>query len=147
MCLLSVWRPHILPVDHQITMNSINLISFELVDGLQLLFSRNFHPSSRSQCITFYRCQSLWIGSSSRADETILSWSLDRRPIPVLYQYVGNDGHSSRIEESLKIYSPFLRHDLYPQYDSGLLYQQTRWNTFSKPVHKGMGDPTLVPGT
>ena len=63
------------------------------------------------------------------------------------YQYIRNDGHSSRTEESHKIYSQFLRHDIYRQHDSGFLYQQTRWNTFSQPMHRGMGDTPLVPGT
>ena len=87
------------------------------------------------------------MGSSFRADETILSWLLDGRPVPAPYQYVRNDGHSSRTEESHKIYSPFLHHDSYRQHDSGLLYQQTRSNTFSQPVHRGIGDTPLVPGT
>ena len=87
------------------------------------------------------------MGSSSRADETILSWSLVGRPIPAPYQYARHDGHSFRTEESHKIYSPFLRHDIYRQYDSGLIYQQTRWNAFSQPVYRSMGDPPLVPGT
>ena len=85
-------------------------ISFELVDGS--FCTRNFHSSSRSQCIPLYGCQSLRMGSSSRADETILSWSLVGRPIPAPYQYARNDGHSFHTEESHKIYSPLLCHDL-----------------------------------
>ena len=42
-----------------------------MVDGHQSLRTRNFHPSSRSQCIPFYGRQSLPMGSLSRADETI----------------------------------------------------------------------------
>ena len=38
-------------------------ISFELVDGHQSLRTRNCYPSSRSQCIPIYGCQSLWMGS------------------------------------------------------------------------------------
>ena len=103
-------------------------ISFELVDGHQSFPTRNFHSSSKSQCIPLYGCQPLWMGSSSRADETILSWSLVGRPIPAPHQYARNDGHSFRTEESYKNYSPFLRHDIYRQYDSGLIYQKARWN-------------------
>ena len=109
-----------------------DLIPFEMVDGHQLLRSGNIHSSSRSQCIPFYGCQSLWMGSSSRADETILTWSLVGRPIPAPYQYSGNDGHSFGTEEIHKIHAPLLCHDLYRQYNSGLLYQQTRRNTFSQ---------------
>ena len=28
-----------------------------------------------------------------------------------------------------------------------LLYQQTKWNTFFQPIHRGVGDTSLVPGT
>ena len=65
VCLLSVWRPHILPLDHQSSAQQYDSISFEMVDGHQAIRSRNVHSSSRSRCIPFYRCQSLWMGSSS----------------------------------------------------------------------------------
>ena len=87
------------------------------------------------------------MGSLSRADETILSWLLVGRPIPALYQYSGNDGHSFRTEESHKIHTPLLCHDFYQQYNNGLLYQQTRKNTFSQPMRGGIGGPPLVSGT
>ena len=103
-----------------------DLILFELVDGHQSFRTRNFHSFSRSQCIPLYGCQSLRMGSSSRADETILSWSLVRRPIPAPYQYVRNNGQLFHTEESHKIYSPFLRHYIYQQYNCGLLYRQTK---------------------
>ena len=98
-------------------------IPFEMVDGHQSLCSGNIHSSSRSQCIPFYGCQSLWMGSSSRANKTILSWSLIRRPItaPYQYQYSGNDGHSFSTKESHKIQTLRLCYDLYQQYNSGLL--------------------------
>ena len=41
-----------------------------------------------------------------------------RRPLPAPYQYVGNNGHSFRTEESLKIFSPFLCDDFYRQHVS-----------------------------
>ena len=69
-----------------------DLISFEMLDGHQLLHSGNVHPSSRSQCIPLQGCQPLRMGSLSRTDETILSWWLDGRPIPAPYQYSGSKG-------------------------------------------------------
>ena len=115
-----------------------------MMDGHQWLRSRNVNSAFRSQCIPFYGCQSLWMGSSSRADETIVSWSLDGRPIPAPYQYSGNNGHLFCTEESQTIHSPLLCHDFYRQYNSGLLYQQTRRNTFTLPMHGGMGNSPLV---
>ena len=123
-------------------------VSYEIVDGHQSLCSGNVHSSSRSQCIPFYGCQSLRMGSSSRADETILSWSLDWRPIPTPYQYSGNNGHLFGTEESHKIHTPLLCHDLYWQYNSGLLYQQTRRNTIPNLcVEVWDINSPLVPGT
>ena len=122
-------------------------IPFKMVDGHQLLCSGHVHSSSGSQYIIVYGCQPLWIGSSSRADKTILSWSLVWRPIPAPYRYVRNNGHSFSTEESHKIHTPLLWYDLYRQYNSGLLYQKTRRNTFSQPMCRGMGEPPLVLGT
>ena len=120
-------------------------IPFEMVDGHQSLRSRNAHSPSRPQCIPLYGCQSMWMGSSSGTDESILSWSLIRRPIPAPYQHVGNNGHLFHTDKSLKIYSPFFCHDFYRQHNIGLMYQQARKNTFSQPLRRGMEDPPMVP--
>ena len=105
------------------------------------------HSSSRSQCITSYVCHSLRMENSSRTDETILSRPLFGTPIPTQYQYTENNGHSFCTEESHKLYSPLLCRDFYRQHNSSLLYQQTRRNTFTQPMCRGMGYPLLVPGT
>ena len=83
------------------------------------------------------------MGSSSRTDETIFSWSLVGRQIPAPYQYFGNNG----TEESHTIHTPFFCHDFYRQYNSGLLYQLTRRSTFPRPMRGGMGNSPLEPGT
>ena len=118
-----------------------------MVDGHQSLCSGNVHPFSRSQYVPCHGCQSFWMGSSSRANETIPSWSLVGRPIPAPYQYSGNDGHSFSTEEGHKIHSRLLYYDLDRQYNSCLLYQQTWRNTFSQHMRRGIADPLLVPGT
>ena len=85
--------------------------------------------------------------SSFRADSTILSWSLDRRPIPAPYQYVRNDGHTTSTETSHNIYSPFLHHDIYRQHNGGLVYQQIGWHSFSQPLRRSLGNSQVVSGT
>ena len=47
---------------------------------------------------------------------------------------------------SRNIHIPLLCYDHW-QYNSDLLYQQTKRNTFSQPMRRGMGDPPLVSGT
>ena len=142
ICLLSVWRPHILPIDHYVPINS--MIRFHLEWWMDTI--RFVHSSSGTQYIPFHGCQSLWMGSSSRAIETILSWLLDRRPIPAPYQYSANYGQLFSTKEIHKIHSLLLCYDHDRQYNSGLLYQQTRRNTFSQPMRRGMENPPLVPG-
>ena len=115
-CLLSVWRPHILPLDHQVPINSMIQFHLKCWMDTNRFIQGKVHPSSRSQCIPFHGCQPLWMGSSSRTDKTILSWSLDGRPIPAPYQYSGNNGHSFCAEESHTVYTPILYYDIHPQY-------------------------------
>ena len=122
-------------------------IPFTIVDEYQSIRSRNLYPPSRPQHIPVYGCQSLWMGSSFRANETILSWSLDGRAIPASYQHVRNDGHTLSTETSHNIYSPFLCHDIHRQHDSGIIYQQTGRNPFSRSVRRGLGDPQFLPGS
>ena len=100
-------------------------ISLTMVDKPHSIRDRDFYPSSRPRILPLYGCQSLRMGSSFRADNTVLSWSLDRKPIPAPYQYVRNDGHTISTETSQNSYSPFLHHDIHRQHNGGLIYQQT----------------------
>ena len=75
-------------------------ISLTMVDKPHSIRDRDFNPSSRPQILPLYGCQSLRMGSSFRADNTVLSWPLDRKPIPAPYQYVRNDGHTISTETS-----------------------------------------------
>ena len=118
-----------------------DLISFTMVDEW------HFYPPPRSQHISLYGRQSLWMGSLFRADETILSWPLDGRPIPAPYQHVRNDGYTLSTETSHNIYSTFLFHDIHRQHDSGLIYQQAGWNSFFQSLRRGMRDSQFLPRT
>ena len=108
-------------------------ISLTMGDKPQSVRDRDFYPSSRSQIFPLYGCQSFRMGSSFRANDTILSWSLDRRPIPAPYQYVRNDGHMISTETSQNIYSPFFHHDIHRQHNGGLIYQKTGRHSFPQP--------------
>ena len=147
MCLLSVWRPKILPLDHQIMINSMIRFHLKWWMDTNRFVTGSSYPSTRTQCVPLYGPQFLWMGSSFRADETILSWSLDGRSIPAPYQCARNNGHSICTRKSHNIYSPFLCHDIYGQHNSGLLYQQTRRNSLSQPMLGGLEDSKLVSGT
>ena len=148
MCLLLVWRPHILPLDHQVSINS--MIKFHLkwwMNTNHFVLGMPIHPPDPNLFLYKDASHYGWV-HNDRTNESILSWSLVGRPIPTPYQYTGNNGHLFRTEESLKICSPFLCHDFYRQHNSGLLYQQTRRNLLSQHLCRGRwGDPPLVPGT
>ena len=146
MCLLSVWKPHILPLDHPIPINGM-IRSDTMVDKPYSVRDRDSYPSSRSQIFPLYGCQSFRMGSSFRADDTFLSWSLDRRPIPAPYQYVRNDGHTINTETSQNIYSPLLHHDIHRQHNGGLIYQQTGRHSFPQSLRRSLENSQLVPGT
>ena len=118
-----------------------------MVDKPHLIQDRDFYPSSRPRILPLYGCQSLRMGSSFRADNTVLSWSLDRKPIPAPYQYVRNDGHKISTETSQNIYSPFLHHDIHRQHNGGLIYQQTGWHSFPQSLRRSLENTQLVPGT
>ena len=122
-------------------------ISLTMVDKPHSIRDRDFYPSSRPRILPLYGCQSLRMGSSFRADNTVLSWSLDRKPIPAPYQYVRNDGHTISTETSQNIYSPFLHHDIHRQHNGGLIYQQTGWHSFPIFLRRSLENTQLVPGT
>ena len=127
--------------------NRYDSISLTMVDKPQSVRNRDYYPSSRSQILPLYGWQSFRMGSSFRAESTILSWLLDRRPSPAPYQYIRNDGHTTSTETSHNIYSPFLHHDIYRQHNGGLIYQQTGWHSFFQPLRRSLGNSQLVSGT
>ena len=119
-------------------------IPFKMADEHQLFCSRDAHSPSRPQNLPLYGCQSLRLGGSFRTDESILSWSLIRRPITAPCQHVRNDCHSLRTDKSLK----YIHHScvlIATDNTTVVSYQQARGNTFSQPMHRGMEDTSLVP--
>ena len=122
-------------------------IQLTMVDKPHSIRDGDFYKSSRPRILPLYGCQSLRMGSSFRADNTVLSWSLDRKPIPAPYQYVRNDGHTISTETSQNIYSPFLHYDIHRQHNGGLVYQQTGWHSFPQSLHRSLENTQLVPGT
>ena len=146
MCLLSVWKPHILPLDYQVMINS--MIKFHLkwwMNTNRFVQGMPIHPPDPK--IFLYTDASHFGLGAHLEPMSILSWLLVGRPMPAPYQHVGNNGHSFCTDKSLKIYSPFLCHDFYRQHNSGLIYQQAKRNTFSQPMSRGMEDPPMVPKT
>ena len=120
MCLLSVWRPHILPLDHKFWWPIWS--SFIWNGGWKPVASfRECSSILQIPMHSFSGCQPLWKGSSSQTNETFLSWSLDGSQRPAPYQYSRNNGHSFCTEESHTIHTPLLCHECYWQYNSGIV--------------------------
>ena len=130
MCQLSVWKPHILPLDHQVTINS--MIKFHLKWWMysQSFHSGDAHSPSRPQNFPLYVCQPLRLGGSSRISESILSWS----------QLHINMLEIMAIRFALIKALKYIHHSCV----MCLIYQQSRGNTFSQPMRRGMEDTSLV---
>ena len=139
MCLLSVWRPHILPIDHYVLIN--NMIRFHLkwwMDTNRFASRMFIHPPEPT---TFLFTDASHSGRGAHLEPVRLSfhgcWSEDQSQLHI------------NILEMMAIHfahSPLLCYDFDRQYNSGLLYQQTRRNTFSQPMCRSMENPPLVPG-
>ena len=75
-------------------------IPSQLVEQSSNLSKRCSHQELSSFSSIIYRCQSNWFGSSSGTIVSIISWSLDPRPITTPYQSSRNFGHNTCIETS-----------------------------------------------
>ena len=147
MCLLSVWRPHILPLNHQIMIST--MIGFHLnwwMDTSRFALGTVLHPPYPN---VFLFMDASYYGWGAHLEPMRLSfhgrWMEDQSQLHI--NMLEMMAIHFALKKSHNIYSPFLRHDLYRQYNSGLLYQQTSWNTLFQSIYRGMGDPHLVPGT
>ena len=140
-CLLSVWRPHIPSLDHQVLIN--NMIRFHLkwwMDTNCFIQETLIHPPDPN---VFLSRMPAIISNGWDYPLMVAGWKTN----PNLYQYSRNNGHLFCTEESHTIHTPLLCYDIHRQYNSCLVYQQTRRNTFPQPMRRGMGSPPLVPGT
>ena len=87
MCLLSVWKPHILPLDHQVTINSI--IKFHLKRWMNTKrFVQGMPIHSLDPKIFLYADAGHFDWVAHLEPMSILSWSMVERPIPAPYQHV-----------------------------------------------------------
>ena len=146
MCLLSVWKPHILPLNHPISINGMIRSHLQWwINPIRFETGTSIHPPDPE--FFLYTDASHYGWGAHLGPTTMLSWSLDRKPIPAPYQYVRNDGHTISTETSQNIYSPFLHHDIHRQHNGGLIYQQTGWHSFPQSLRRSLENTQLVPGT
>lgn len=111
-CAFSQCGPHLLPLDHPIPIT--NLIRYHLnwwTDPKHLIQGTCTHPPDPTSFL-FTRRQSFWIGCSSGTDGSMLSQSLDRRPIPTPHQYSRDYCHSVCSEKGHTFHTTFLCHDI-----------------------------------
>ena len=146
MCLLSVWRPHILPLDHQIMISSMIWFHLKwLMDTSRFVTGIPLHPPEPN---VFLCTDASHYGWGAHLEPMRLSfhgrWTEDQSQLHInILEMMAI--HFALIEAN--IYSLFLCHDIYRQHNSGLLYQQTRRNSLSQPMYRGLEDPQFVSGT
>ena len=143
MCLLSVWRPHILPFDHQVPINSIIRFHLKWWMNTNRFVQRMFiHPPDHN---AFLFTDASHYGLGAHLELLRLSfhgrWTEDQSQIHI------NILEIMATKESHTIHTSLLCYDFHRQYNSGLVYQQTRRNTFPRPMRGGMENSPLVPGT
>ena len=137
MCLLSVWRPHILPLDHQITISSI--IRFHLkwwMDTNCFVTGIPIHPSDPNVFLFTDASHYRW-GAHFKLMRLSFHgrWTEDQSQLHI------NMLEMMAIRFALKRAITFIHHScVMIQHNSGLLYQQTRWNSFSQPMYRGLED-------
>ena len=101
-----------------------------MVDGHQFLPSGKIYSSSRSQCIPFTDASHYGLGAHLEP----MRLSFPGRLMEDQSQLHINILEIMAIRFALK---KAMCHDFYWQYNSGLLYQQTRRNTFPQPMLGG----------
>ena len=145
MCLLSVWRPHILLLDHQVLIKS--MIQFHLkwwMDTNGFVQGTFIHPPDPNP---FLFTDASHYGWGAHLEPMRLSfhgrWT--EIPIPDPYQYSGNNSHSFCTEESHTIHTQLW---FYVSNDNTTVdsYINKQGGTHSpQPMHGGMGNSPLVP--
>ena len=146
MCLLSVWKPHILPLDHPITINGMIRSHLQWwINPNRFETGTTIHPPDLK---FFLYTDASHFGWGAHLDLRHYPFMVaGQKTNPSSNQYVRNDGHMISTETSHNIYSPFLHHDIYRQHNGGLIYQQTEWHRFPQPLCRSLENSQLVPGT
>ena len=146
MCLLSVWKPHILPLDHPISINGmirshlhwwINPIRFET--------GTSIHPPDPK---FFLYTDASHYGWGAHLEPTTLSfhgrWTENQSQLHI------NMLEMMAIRLALKQAKTFIHHScimISRQHNGGLIYQQTGWHSFPQSLHRSLENTQLVPGT
>ena len=146
MCLLSVWKPHILPLDHPISINGMIRSHLQWwINPIRFETGTSIHPPDPK---FFLYTDASHYGWGAHLEPTTLSfhgrWTENQSQLHI---NVRNDGHMISTETSQNIYSPFLHHDIHRQHNGGLIYQQTGWHSFPQSLRRSLENTQLVPGT
>ena len=146
MCLLSVWKPHILPLDHPISINGMIRSHLQWwINPIRFETGTSIHPPDPK---FFLYTDASHYGWGAHLEPTTLSfhgrWTENQSQLHI---NVRNDGHTISTETSQNIYSPFLHHDIHRQHNGGLIYQQTGWHSFPQSLRRSLENTQLVPGT
>ena len=147
MCLLSVWKPHILPLDHPISINGMIRSHLQWwINPIRFETGTSIHPPDPK---FFLYTDASHYGWGAHLEPTTLSfhgrWTENQSQLHI--NMLENDGHTISTETSQNIYSPFLHHDIHRQHNGGLIYQQTGWHSFPQSLRRSLENTQLVPGT
>ena len=146
MCLLSVWKPHILPLDHPISINGMIRSHLQWwINPIRFETGTSIHPPDPK---FFLYTDASHYGWGAHLEPTTLSfhgrWTVNQSQLHI------NMLEMMAIRLALKQAKTFIHHScimIYRQHNGGLIYQQTGWHSFPQSLRRSLENTQLVPGT
>ena len=147
MCLLSVWKPHILPLDHPIPINGMIRSHLQWwINPIRFETGTSIHPPDPK---FFLYTDASHYGWGAHLEPTTLSfhgrWTENQSQLHI--NMLEMMAIRLALKQAKNIYSPFLHHDIHRQHNGGLIYQQTGWHSFPQSLRRSLENTQLVPGT
>ena len=147
MSLLSQWRPHKLPLNHQIGVTTEILHHLKWWQREDLLSPGCSSEDRSSLPLHVHRRQSHRLGGACGTGGTSVSWSMDRRPISAPHQCVRDEGNIYISSTSPSNREKHHCIGVNRQHYSGGLFKASGRDPFPRPLSRGLGHSTHVPET
>ena len=146
---VSVWKPHILPLDHPISINGMIRSHLQWwINPIRFETGTSIHPPDPE---FFLYTDASHYGWGAHLEPTTLSfhgrWTENQSQLHINMLEMMAIRLALKQAKKKNIYSPFLHHDIHRQHNGGLIYQQTGWHSFLQSLRRSLENTQLVPGT
>ena len=144
MLLHNKWKPQKFSVVSRDRYDNENSATSKMVVSGRSVSSGDSPEDRSSLPHHLYRRQPVRLGSSCGAGGTSVSWSMDRRPIPALYQCARDESNFSLSNASCPHSEELHCIGVNGQHYSGSLYKASGRDSFPRPLRGGVEHPELV---